>query len=107
MGAALAGGGGAAGAQGPVRRLAGGPEAVRLHARGVRAAVGGGGVAGQPLVVVGHAARAAARGAAPLVQGVHVQLQGVAGADVGLAVLLLLWRGRTGAHVGDRVHTRR
>ena len=55
----------------------------------------GGGVARQPPVVVvaamGQAAGAAAAGPAPLVQRVHVQFQGVTGADVGLAVLLLLW----------------
>jgi len=100
VGAALAAGGGgrrgAAGAQGrAVRGLARRAEAVRLHARRVRAAVAGGGVAGEPAVVVvvvalGHAARAAAAGPATLVQRVHgVQLQGVA--DVGLAVLLLVW----------------
>lgn len=62
--------------------------AAALDARGVRAAVaGGGGVAGQALVV-GHAPRAAAAGPRALVQVVHVQLQGVA--DVRLPVLLLV-----------------
>lgn len=84
----MAGGGGAAGAQGPVRGLTRGPEAVRLDAGRVRAAVAGGGVAGEALVV-GHAADAAAAGAGTLVQLLHVQLQGVA--DVRLPVLLLLW----------------
>lgn len=83
----MAGGGGAAGPQGPVRCLAGDPEAVGLDAGGVRAAVAGGGVAGQPLVV-GRAAGAAAAGPRALVQVVHVQLQSVA--DVRLPVLLLL-----------------
>lgn len=84
----MAGGGGAAGAQGPVRRLARGPEAVRLDAGGVRTAVAGRGVAGQAFVV-GHAPRAAAAGPGALVQLVHVQLEGIA--DVRLPVLLLLW----------------
>lgn len=64
-----------------------GPEAVRLDARRVRAAVAGGGVPGQALVVR-HASRAAAAGSAAFVQVVHVQLQSVA--DVRLPVLLLL-----------------
>lgn len=59
---------------------------VRLDARRVRAAVAGGGVAGQALVL--GTARAAAAGPGPLLQLVHVQVQAVA--DVGLPVLLLL-----------------
>lgn len=85
--APVAGGGGAAGAQGPVWRLTGGPEAVCLDAGRVRAAVAGRGVTGQALVVR-HAAGAAAAGPGTLVQVVHVQLQSVA--DVRLPVLLLL-----------------
>lgn len=85
----MAGGGRAAGPHGSVRDLTRGPEAVRLNARRVRAAVAGGGVPGQALVVR-HAPGAAAAGSATFVQVVHVQLQSVA--DVGLPVLLLLCR---------------
>jgi len=59
---------------------------VGLDARGVGAAVAGGGVPGQTLVP--DAAGAAAAGPRALLQLLHVQVQRVA--DVGLAVLLLL-----------------
>lgn len=101
MGAGVAGGGGAAGPQGPVWGLAGGPEAVALDAGGVGAAVARGGVAEQTLVLR-DAAGAAAAGPAPLVQVVQVQVQSVA--DVGLAVLLLLWVG-SGEGLGPKLCT--
>lgn len=87
VGAPVAGCGRAAGPRGSVWDLTRGPEAVRLDARRVRAAVAGGGVPGQALVVR-RASRAAAAGSAALVQVVHVQLQSIA--DVRLPVLLLL-----------------
>lgn len=59
---------------------------VGLDARGVRAAVAGGGVTGQALML--HAARAAPAGPGPLLQLVHVEVQIVA--DVRFPVLLLL-----------------
>lgn len=83
----MAGCGRAAGPHRSVWDLTRGPEAVRLDARRVRAAVAGGGVPGQAFVV-GHAPGAAAAGSAAFVQVVHVQLQSVA--DVRLPVLLLL-----------------
>lgn len=67
----MTGCGRAAGAQGSVRSLAGGPEAVRLNARGVRAAMAGSGVARQTLVMR-RAACAAATSAGTLVQMIHV-----------------------------------
>lgn len=83
----MAGRGGAAGSQRPVRRLTRGSEAVCFDAGCMRAAVAGCGVTGQTLVV-GHAARAAAASPGTLVQLLHVQLQSIA--DVRLPVLLLL-----------------
>lgn len=83
----MAGRGRAAGPRGSVWDLTRGPEAIRLDARRVRAAVAGGGVPGQALVVR-HASRTAAAGSAAFVQVVHVQFQSVA--DVRLPVLLLL-----------------
>lgn len=71
-----------------MRGLTRGPEAVRLDAGGVRAAVAGRGVTGQAFVVR-HAACAAAAGPGAFVQVLHVQIQSVA--DVRLPVLLLLW----------------
>lgn len=59
---------------------------VGLDARGVGAAVAGGRVTGQALVL--HAAGAAPTGPRPLLQLVHVEVQVVA--DVRLPVLLLL-----------------
>lgn len=91
----MAGGRRAAGPRGSVGDLTGRPEAVRLDARRVRAAVAGGGVPGQALVVR-HAARTAAAGSAALVQVVHVQFQSVA--DVRLPVLLLLCGSATHTH---------
>lgn len=64
-----------------------GPEAVRLDAGGVRAAVASCGVAGQAFVMR-HAACTAAAGTRTLVQLLHVQLESIA--DVRLPVLLLL-----------------
>lgn len=64
---------------------------VGLNARGVGAAVAGGGVPRQALVP--RAACAAAAGPGPLLQRAHVELQAVA--DVRLPILLLLCVGRT------------
>ena len=67
--------------------LARGPEAVRLDAGSVRAAVAGRGVAGQTFVMR-NTSCAAAAGSGTLVQLLHVQFKSIA--DVRLPVLLLL-----------------
>lgn len=93
--APVAGCGRAAGPHRSVWDLTRGPEAVRLNARRVRAAVAGGGVPGQAFVVR-HAPGAAAAGSAAFVQVVHVQFQSIA--DVWLPVLLLLCRAAQQRH---------
>lgn len=60
-----------------MRGLTGGPEAVRLDAGGVRAAVAGRGVAGQTFVMR-DAPCAAAAGPGTFVQMIHVQFESIA-----------------------------
>lgn len=98
--APVAGCGRAAGPHRSVWDLTRGPEAVRLNARRVRAAVAGGGVPGQAFVAR-HAPGAAPAGSAAFVQVVHVQFQGIA--DVRLPVLLLLCRAAQQRQVFDPV----
>ena len=90
----MAGCGGAAGPKGsvlaprPAAVLPPHPEAVRLDAGGLRAAVTRGGASVEAFVVL-HAAGAAAAGPRAFIHLIHVQVQSVA--DVRLPVLLLIW----------------